>query len=306
MRVSVIIPSYNRKAATRRAVQSVLAQSYEDLEVLVVDDGSREGEVFEPDPQWQPRVRVIRHPSNRGVAAARNTGVQQAAGPLIAFLDSDDLWLPGVLARHVAQYRSSARAEQTLVYGAYLTVDGRAQTTTPPAGKRPAQRMSDYLFIECGCLHVNTWLAAKALLESVLFDPALRQSEDWDALLRMEAAGVSFSYDPEPGAARHVDLRQDRLTTRTDFEMQWRFLSMNAQRMTPQARAIFRGLTLEQQQPSGSRLHWALRRLKVLMSAAELPWHRRVALVCAYIAARIANRVSLLRTRRIIDLPSIA
>ncbi len=78
--VSVIIPSYNRKNLTHRAVRSVLAQTFADLEVVVVDDGSRDEEVFLCHAVEDRRVRVVRHETNKGVPAARNTGIQAARG----------------------------------------------------------------------------------------------------------------------------------------------------------------------------------------------------------------------------------
>src|SRR5262245_47409787 len=90
--VSVLVPTYNRSKLVRRAVESALAQSYRRLEVLVVDDGSSDDtrQVIEG---MDPRVRYIRQ-ANAGVSAARNRGIAEARGEFVAFLDSDDEWLP--------------------------------------------------------------------------------------------------------------------------------------------------------------------------------------------------------------------
>lgn len=90
--VSVIIPTYNRWPMVGEAIDSVLAQSYGELELIVVDDGSRD-ETAEKLTKYGPAVRVISQP-RRGVAAARNLGVSQSTARYIAFLDSDDLWKP--------------------------------------------------------------------------------------------------------------------------------------------------------------------------------------------------------------------
>lgn len=100
--VSVVLPTYNRASLLGRAMESVLSQSYTDLELIVVDDGST-------DDTWErvkgfvgdPRVRYVRHDNNRGAAAALNTGVMASSGTFIAFQNSDDEWLPDKLARQI-------------------------------------------------------------------------------------------------------------------------------------------------------------------------------------------------------------
>ena len=96
--ISVVIPTYNRKALTVEAVRSVLAQTHEDFEVIVVDDGSTDGtqEAIQEAFGDEPRLRYVRK-ENGGTASARNRGTREARGRLIAFLDSDDLWLPRFL-----------------------------------------------------------------------------------------------------------------------------------------------------------------------------------------------------------------
>ena len=99
-RVSVVIPTYNRAALLREAVDSVLAQSYTDLEIIVVDDGSTDGTRSAIDG-YADNLRYVHQP-NRGVNAARNLGLQHAQGQYIALLDSDDLWEPYKLQLQVA------------------------------------------------------------------------------------------------------------------------------------------------------------------------------------------------------------
>src|SRR5437764_627301 len=98
--VSVIVIAYNGEAYLAQAIDSVLAQSFQDFELLVVDDGSSDrtrpiAEAFRA--ATRPRVRVLAHADggNRGMSAARNLGLSQARGEFIAFLDADDVWLPG-------------------------------------------------------------------------------------------------------------------------------------------------------------------------------------------------------------------
>jgi glycosyltransferase involved in cell wall biosynthesis len=103
--VSVIIPTFNRAMKTARAVASVLYQTYMDYEIIVVDDGSQDN-TEDLLRQFGRRLRYIALPSNRGVSVARNRGIRESDAPWIAFLDSDDYWLPQKLAVQMAFFRS--------------------------------------------------------------------------------------------------------------------------------------------------------------------------------------------------------
>lgn len=100
-RVSVIIPTYNRAHLVHEAVDSVLTQTFRDLEVIIVDDGSTDDTSAVLAMYTDPRVRVI-YQENQGKGAARNTGIRAACSEYVAFLDSDDLWLPHKLERQLA------------------------------------------------------------------------------------------------------------------------------------------------------------------------------------------------------------
>src|SRR6266699_32099 len=98
MRVSVIIPVYDRQALGERALRSARSQDVDDMEVVLVDDASDPPFQLPADLAADPRVRVVRHEVNRGAGRSRDTGVAAAGGDWVAFLDSDDYWLPGTLA----------------------------------------------------------------------------------------------------------------------------------------------------------------------------------------------------------------
>ena len=121
--VSVVIPTYNRATELPSAIESVLGQTYPSVEVIIVDDGSTDGTEALIQTRF-PRVRYLRQ-SNRGPAAARNAGIKAASGPYIAFLDSDDRWMPQKLERQIGLLRE--RPEVGLVFSTVRFVSRRGR-----------------------------------------------------------------------------------------------------------------------------------------------------------------------------------
>ena len=115
-KVSVIISTHNRADMLPRAVNSVLNQVYDDFEIIIVDDASSDDTQAVIAGLYDPRIRSLRHDTNRGHSASINTGISHAKGEYIAFLDDDDEWLPNKLERQVAVFQSSP-PEVALVYG---------------------------------------------------------------------------------------------------------------------------------------------------------------------------------------------
>src|SRR5436190_11436655 len=113
--VSVVIPVFNRAVAVRRAIDSVLAQTFQDFEIIVVDDGSTDDTAESVSSFQDPRITLIRHDRKRGGSAARNTGIRSSSGAYVAFLDSDDEWLPAKLERQLEVFGRSDD-ELALVY----------------------------------------------------------------------------------------------------------------------------------------------------------------------------------------------
>jgi len=191
--VSVIMPAYNAKLYIEEAIRSVLDQDYPNIELIVIDDGSSDG-TAELAESLGERVRVIRQ-INGGPAAARNKGIADARGELIAFLDADDLWLPGKVS---AQVRYLAEHPDVgLVYGKFIRWDGRSDGSFPPPPVRQNDQGSTTLVAEHSgriyrellfdnIVHIITAMVRKSVFETVgCFDEHLRTGEDYDLWLRV-------------------------------------------------------------------------------------------------------------------------
>jgi glycosyltransferase involved in cell wall biosynthesis len=107
--VSIIIPTFNRAQKAARAISSVLSQTFNDFELIVIDDGSTD-ETAETLSQFKDKIAVIRHSKNLGVSAARNSGIKASRSPLLAFLDSDDYWMPEKLETQIRYFRENPDA----------------------------------------------------------------------------------------------------------------------------------------------------------------------------------------------------
>jgi O-antigen biosynthesis protein len=202
-RVSVIVPTYNRADVLPRAMRSVLAQTWTDFELLVVDDGSTDTTRTVVTGLEDVRVRYLQQPSNGGVAAARNRGLREARGDFIAFLDSDDEWLPDKLAAQLAVFET-APPDVGLVYTGVECVlqDGRRRVDLPEARGDVYREMLGRNVIHGGGSNV---LMRRNVVATVgFFDEGLRAIEDYEYWLRVTrffaidyvAAPLIRYYDP--------------------------------------------------------------------------------------------------------------
>lgn len=134
--VSAVIPTYNRPSYLRKAVESVRDQTYDSIELVVVDDHSEEPareELAEMELNRFVDVTCIRHEENRGVNGARNTGIDVAAGEFVAFLDDDDRWVPEKIERQVARFRDTGDDVGVVYTGVRNIKADRTHEMIPPA-----------------------------------------------------------------------------------------------------------------------------------------------------------------------------
>lgn len=181
--VSVIIPTYNRSDAVSRALSSVASQSYPPDEILVVDDGSSD-KTPELIPELFPEAIYLRQ-ENRGVSAARNRGIREARGDYLAFLDSDDEWLPRKLERQIEALETNRDGKHLFCHTNEIWI--RHGRRVNPMKKH--QKYGGRIFEKCLPLCIISASSAvlhRSLFERVgLFDESLPVCEDYDLWLRI-------------------------------------------------------------------------------------------------------------------------
>ena len=201
--VTVVIPAYNTAHLIGRSITSVLEQTYQSFEVIVVDDGSTDNLTEVLGRSNDNRIRSIRHEANRGGSAARNTGINAAKGEYIAFLDSDDEWLPGKLEKQIDVFQKSSN-DVGMVYAGWRWIrekDGKIIQDKIPAHRGNLHQL--LLSVDCiGSMSIP--LIKTALLRSIGgFDENLPARQDWDLWLRLSKV-CKFDFVPEVLVYYHV------------------------------------------------------------------------------------------------------
>ncbi|MBS8266569.1 glycosyltransferase family 2 protein [Mesobacillus boroniphilus] len=196
LKISIIIPTFNREKLVMEAIESLRKQTYENIEIIVIDDCSTDNTqlLIENERLIDPRIVYIRHEQNKGAPTARNTGIESATGEYIAFLDSDDRWLAEKLERQMAVLKENKNAG--LVYTGYKNVLGtqiRSEVRPHARGNMLAE------VLKKNCLGTTSTVLVKKeiLLAAGGFDPELPSCQDWDLYVKL-AQMTEFDVVPEP------------------------------------------------------------------------------------------------------------
>lgn len=183
--VSVIIPAYNAAQYLDETLKSVINQSFEDIEVLIIDDGSTDDtlNVANYYQECDHRIRVISQ-SNQGVSATRNNGIKQTKGKYIAFLDADDRWLPNKLKCHLEHFNSSSNLAVSFGQVCFLKPDGEV---TNNFSKSPTSHLKPHhFFYENPTITTSNLVVRREVFEQVgFFDESMSYSEDQEWCLRV-------------------------------------------------------------------------------------------------------------------------
>ena len=242
-KVSVVIPVYNRAHSVLPTLKSVQDQTMRDFECIVVDDGSQDGEELRRvvESLNDPRFHYVRR-ENGGGSAARNTGIDEAKGEFVAFLDSDDRWLPEKLR---VQYDQLSQFPDRIVYcAAYVDRGVNKRWIRPTRGIREDENLGEYLFVSNEFVQTSSIALSTAMARGVRWDAALPKGQDLDFALRLEAAGYRFEYYPEPLVIWRDVTEQGRTSRAAGASYSQTFLAKNAQLLSSKARRGFRATYL--------------------------------------------------------------
>lgn len=183
--ISVIIPAYNAEKTVAKTIGSVLNQTINDLELIVIDDGSKDKTLEIASAIKDPRIKVFSYP-NSGVAVSRNRGISLATGEYISFIDADDLWTPDKLEAQLKALQENTQA--AVAYSWTNMIDQEDNFVSKGRHKNISGDVYSYLlltnFLESGS---NPLIRTQALKEVGNFDESLKHSQDWDMYLRLAA-----------------------------------------------------------------------------------------------------------------------
>jgi len=208
--VSVVIPVYNVEQYIQEALDSVLAQSYQNLEILIIDDGSPDKSISIIKQNYRdPRIRIIRQ-DNRGLAGARNTGIRNAKGCYVAFLDSDDFWQANKIELHLEVMRKNPNCGVSFCSSSFVNENSQFIGRLQAPSKKCDYQAKD-IFCRNPIGNGSVPVIRKSVLEQIAFngdekieyvqyfDEGLRQSEDVDCWTRIAIlTGTDFHYIDRP------------------------------------------------------------------------------------------------------------
>jgi glycosyltransferase involved in cell wall biosynthesis len=198
--VSVIIPTYNRETLILRAIDSVLRQTYQNFELIVVDDKSTDGTQQVLSSIRDPRLRVLRHSTNSGPPATRNTGINAASGEYLAFLDSDDEWLEQKLEVQLAVMREK---DAHFCYCQLYCYNPDGTRTILPQRGYTGGSLLRYLICDGGSMQTSGPMVRKDF--NVPFDATTIFHDDWDWVVRIREKTDRFVFVPQPLSHFHTD-----------------------------------------------------------------------------------------------------
>lgn len=205
--VSIVIPCFNAELWVADAIRSALAQTYRNVEVLVVDDGSTDGSL-EAIKDFEQRVRVFSG-TNQGACAARNKGLCNAAGKYVKFLDSDDVLLSDIVQSQVDESESREELSPVLVYSSSISTDEKGTPIMAMEEYRNLDGDEDPIvyFLQHNIHTSGPLHHRQMLIDAGGFDEELPRAQEYDLHLRLAASGVEFYF--LPGVSTYVRQHSD-------------------------------------------------------------------------------------------------
>ena len=214
--VSVIIPTYNRSHFVCRAIKSVLSQTYQDFEIIVVDDCSTDNSEEVIKSLKDERIRYIRHETNRGGSATRNSGIVAAQAEYIGFLDDDDEWLPEKLEKQMTAF-ATAPSKVGVIYSGFSYVSERSREIEFDVIPNMRGNIFDVLLEGCILASMTPIIRKSCFQIAGLFDETMPSCQDWDMWIRISRY-YDFDFIPEVLAKYNVHGKQVSINLNTNIK----------------------------------------------------------------------------------------
>ncbi|ENM3897632.1 glycosyl transferase [Vibrio cholerae] len=232
-KVSVVIPVYNRSHIVGRTLESVAAQTYTNIEVIVVDDCSDDSEELQAlVNNYDLDIKYIRHETNKHGGASRNTGIDAAIGEYIAFLDSDDLWADDKIEQCV----SKGVGEKEIIYS---KIEDRG-LVKPDFAFDNSKKVDEYLIVYRQAMQTSSLFMRSSFAKVVRFDPSLKRFQDTDFIIRAQKQfGATFSLVDSVLVYMSDDDKGKRISSSVDPEPAQVWLRKIRSLMSERSIAIF-------------------------------------------------------------------
>ena len=243
--VSVVIPTRHRPQLVKRAVKSALAQTLKEIEVIVVIDGCDQAASQTLGTIDDSRLKIVQHSTSKGGGAARNSGVAQAQGEWIAFLDDDDEWLPSKLTQQLEMAIATSATDP--IVSCYLTArTPQGEFIYPKRLPQANEHLSEYLLARNswdfgeGLIQTSTIFTSKQLLQQVPFPEDLPKHQDWDWILKANLIeGVEVKFVTQPLVIWYLWEKRHSTSSKVNWQNSLAWIDANSHLVTPRAYASF-------------------------------------------------------------------
>lgn len=233
--VSIVIPTYNRATLIERAINSVLAQTLQDFEIIIVDDASQDDTEAVVKSLTDSRIKYLKHPTNLNGSAARNTGIKAARGEYLALLDSDDEWLPNHLAIKMNYLQNNTYRGIFGSYYIYYSDDLIRQVICQSPPKDCS--LAEYILSGKGDTRTSTFVFETEAIKAIMFDENLDKHQDWDLAIRF-ARVYKFGCETTSTVIAHYD-RQQSISLKINHKASQLFLQRCSSELSDRTLARF-------------------------------------------------------------------
>jgi glycosyltransferase involved in cell wall biosynthesis len=243
--VSVIVPVYNSARSLTHAIAAVSAQTFGDWELIIIDDASTDdvaGAVASAGDD--ARIRLIRHATNAGATAARNTGIAAARGRFVAFLDADDGWQPTKLEQQMATVMARPDPDRVFcVTRSIVTLTPDRFILSPHRPKAPGERMDEFIFVHAGFCQTSSFFLSRAIAAQIGFRE-LPIGEDHLFAIDACDAGAEYVMVDEPLSIYNDEVRPGRLSNERSLERGYGFMAAVKHVLSPKALMAYEARSL--------------------------------------------------------------